>query len=407
MIYAAVIGFGTVGSGVVDIIEQNQEQIRRAVPEGIYVKYILDIRDFPDSPYADRVVHDIETVVNDPEISIICETMGGKEPARTFSQMALEKGISVCTSNKELVAAFGPSLIRTAREHNCSYFFEASVGGGIPLIRPLLDCLAQEDVTSITGILNGTTNYILTKMDRDGEEYAPMLREAQKLGYAERNPDADVEGHDAGRKIAILSSLMCGKNVPYESIYVEGISGITAEDFLYAGAMGCSIRLLGVCRKTPDGLSVLTAPFLVKEGHPLYAVSDVFNGVVIHGNMVDDVMFYGRGAGKLPTGSAVVGDMITAAREKEAGHFTPVLWSEEAEPMQSFEKHACPFLVRISAGLKEKAKTAFSGHIEKILELKEHPQEFAVLTDIMTEKEFREAAESLEIHGRIRVLTQE
>ncbi|HAB93589.1 MAG TPA: homoserine dehydrogenase, partial [Lachnospiraceae bacterium] len=202
MINMAVLGFGTVGSGVVELIDRNQEVIRRSVPEGIFVKYILDLRDFPESPYRDRVTHEFQDILDDSEISVICETMGGKEPAFTFSKKALERGISVCTSNKELVAAHGPELLKIAAEHSCSYMFEASVGGGIPLIRPIRACLTQENITSIFGILNGTTNYIMTRMEKAGLSFDTALKEAQENGYAERNPEADVEGHDACRKIA-------------------------------------------------------------------------------------------------------------------------------------------------------------------------------------------------------------
>ena len=299
MIQMAVLGFGTVGGGVVEVIDRNQDVIRKTVPEGIFVKYILDLRDFPGSPYNDRVTHDYQDILGDDEISVICETMGGREPAYTFTKKALERGISVCTSNKELVAAHGPELLEIARNHNCSYLFEASVGGGIPLIRPINACLRQEDITAVFGILNGTTNYILTRMEKSGLTFEDALKEAQEKGYAERNPAADVEGHDACRKIAILSSLISGKTVRYEDIPCEGISNITTADFSYARSIKRAIKLLGVSRKLADGgISVRTAPFLVREDHPLHSVQDVFNGVFVHGNMVDDLMFYGRGAGK-------------------------------------------------------------------------------------------------------------
>ena len=243
MIQMAVLGFGTVGGGVVEVIDKNQDVIRKTVPEGIYVKYILDLRDFPGSPYNDSVTHDYQDILDDPDISVICETMGGREPAYTFTKKALERGISVCTSNKELVAAHGPELLEIAKEHNCSYLFEASVGGGIPLIRPINACLTQEDITAVFGILNGTTNYILTRMEKSGLSFENALREAQEKGYAERNPAADVEGHDACRKIAILSSLISGKTVRYEDIPCEGISRVTTVDFGYARSMNRAIRL--------------------------------------------------------------------------------------------------------------------------------------------------------------------
>ena len=403
MIQAAVMGFGTVGAGVVDILENNQDRIRRAVPEGIHVKYILDIREFPDSPYADRVVHDINIILNDPEIKLICETMGGKEPARTFTQNALEKGISVCTSNKELVAAFGPELLKTAREHQCSYLFEASVGGGIPLISPMLECLAQEDITRIVGILNGTTNYILTKMEREGADFDTVLKEAQELGYAERNPAADVEGHDAGRKISILTSLYCGKTVVYENISVEGITKITPEDFLYAHAVGCTIKLLGLSERSGDSVTVMTAPFMVRDNHPLCAANDVFNAVLVHGTMVDDLMFYGRGAGKLPTGSAVVADMIHEA--KSIGQTLLIPWDAEPMKLADPKKRTGRFFLRLDRDQKKDAELVFAGSLSSICNLEECPDEFAVVTEAMTEEEFDRKAASLSgIRSFIRLL---
>ena len=393
MIQAAVMGFGTVGAGVVDILENNQDQIRRAVPEGIHVKYILDIREFPDSPYADRVVHDINIILDDPEIKIVCETMGGKEPARTFTSRALERGISVCTSNKELVAAFGPQLLKTAKEHQCSYMFEASVGGGIPLISPLMECLAQEDITSIIGILNGTTNYILTKMEREGADFDTVLKEAQDLGYAERNPAADVEGHDAGRKIAILSSLVCGKTVAYEDILVEGITKITPEDFRYANKLGYTIKLLGMSEKGENGLTVMVSPFLVKTDHPLCAANDVFNAIMLHGTMVDNVMFYGRGAGRLPTGSAVVADIIHEA--KHVGKTFPITWEEEKVELSDPRERSGKFFIRLDAAQKAAAEQIFAGSISEIIVLDSLKEEFALLTDPMTEKAFDEKTASL------------
>ena len=324
-------------------------------------------------------------------------------PARTFSMKALEKGISVCTSNKELVEAFGPELIEAAREHSCSYLFEAAVGGGIPLLRTLQQSLCQEDISSIEGILNGTTNYILTKMEHLGTPYGEALSQAQKLGYAERNPAADVEGHDTGRKIAILSSLASGKTVRYADIYTEGITEISNKDFLYARAAGYCIRLLGIYRKEEDGIQVLTAPFLVKEGHPLYAVEDVFNGVLLHGNMVDDVMFYGRGAGKLPTGSAVVSDVMHAA--KSVGKTIPCTWNgSEVMTPKAHEDFVCRFLVRVAKEDEEKTKAAFGEKVEKCVELDSLPEECAFFTAPMSEAAFLSCVEGEKVLGRIRVL---
>ncbi len=404
MVEIAILGFGTVGSGVAEVIDKNQEDIRQQFPEGIHVKYILDLRDFPDSPYHDRVVHDFDIILQDPEIKVICETMGGKEPAHTFSKKALEKGISVCTSNKELVAAFGPELLETAKANACSYLFEASVGGGIPIIRPLNTCLVQEHIDAITGILNGTTNYILTRMDREGADFDAVLRDAQDKGYAERNPEADIEGHDCCRKIAILSSLMCGKTVHYEDIHCEGISSITAADFDYARSMGMSIKLLGISRRneTDDSIFVITAPFLVQQEHPLYSVSDVFNAVYVHGNMVDNLMFYGRGAGKNPTASAVVADVVDAARN--AGTTVGCTWSSESVAVSDYKAICRRMFVRVSFAEKELAQQLFGEDIEKV-RCESAVDEFAFLTAPISEEEFdQKAAQLSTLKNKIRLL---
>lgn len=309
MINIAILGLGTVGSGVKEVVEQNHAQIKKALGDSLHVKYILDIRDIPGA------VKDINVIVNDPDVKVVCETMGGKEPAYTYTHMALEHGISVCTSNKELVDAHGVELSAIAREHNCSYLFEASVGGGIPIIRPLRESCGHEYISRIAGILNGTCNYILTNM-KSGKNFDDALREAQEKGFAERNPAADIEGHDTARKIAILASLVSGKKVSYEQVSCEGITNITTEDFAEAERRGMSIKLLGVY--DASGPYVNVAPYLVPNNSPLYGVNDVFNGIMVTGNQVDNLMFYGRGAGKLPTASAVVSDVIECA--KSIGH---------------------------------------------------------------------------------------
>ena len=397
MIQIAILGFGTVGSGIAELIDLNQEAIKRRVPQGIRVKRILDLRDFPGSPYADRVTHDYEEILADPEISVICETMGGKEPAYTFSRKALEKGISVCTSNKELVAAHGPELIRTAREHGCSYLFEASVGGGIPIIRPMNEALAQENITSIVGILNGTTNYIMTRMEKSGAGFAEALREAQEKGYAERNPEADVEGHDACRKIAILSSLMCGRTVRYEDIPCEGISKITTEDFRYARAMGMAIKLLGVSRRGADGsFYVRTAPYMVSASHPLHGVEDVFNAVYVHGNTVDNLMFYGRGAGKFPTASAVVADVIDCA--VNAGRSVSCRWEPEIMELTDPQTEEYRYFVRLAGTDPQKAAQLF-GEIAPVSAAGANGAEAVFVTPVMTEKAFMAAKAAAEESG--------
>lgn len=404
MIQIAVLGFGTVGSGVVELIDKNHEAIESTFPEGIHVKHILDLRDFPGSPYQDRVTHDFDEILSDPEIRIICETMGGKEPAYTFSRKALSRGISVCTSNKELVAAHGPELIRIARENNCNYLFEASVGGGIPIIRPMNTSLTAERITSIIGILNGTTNYIMTRMEKDNLSFDDALKEAQDNGYAERNPEADIEGHDACRKIAILSSLMCGKTVRYEDIPCEGITKITKTDFGYARSMHMAIKLLGVSQREEagDDLHVRTAPFLVPEDHPLSTVSDVFNAVFVHGNMVDDVMFYGRGAGKFPTASAVVSDVIDSARH--LGRHVVMYWDQESKPLANPREEIHRFFVRVGS-IDYKAVDDLFGDVKFVTSDSPVDGEKAFVTERISEKEFREKCKFLrDLRQSIRIL---
>ena len=286
MINVAVLGYGTVGSGVVEVIEKNKDMVNKKSAQELKVKYILDLRDFPGDPYEDKVIHDFNTILHDDSVTIVCETMGGVGAAYQFTKQALERGKSVCTSNKELVAKHGPELLQIAREHNCNYLFEASVGGGIPIIRPLNYSLTAEKIEAINGILNGTTNYILSKMEKEGADFAAVLKEAQDKGYAERNPEADVEGYDACRKIAILSSLMFSKNVDSEKVPTEGITKITAADFEYANATDHTIKLLGRSRAIDDNTAeVMVAPFLLSKEHPLAMVHGVFNAVFVTGNM--------------------------------------------------------------------------------------------------------------------------
>lgn len=390
MIQIAVLGYGTVGSGVVEVIETNKTDINKKAADVLAVKYILDLRDFPGDPYESKVVHDFNMILNDPEVKIICETMGGTKPAYDFTKQALLLGKSVCTSNKELVAAHGPELIKIAKENHCNYLFEASVGGGIPIIRPLNYSLTAEHIDGITGILNGTTNYILTKMDREGADFEDVLKEAQDKGYAERNPEADVEGYDACRKIAILSSLMSGKNVCYEDIYTEGITKISSADFMYAKQMNKSIKLLALSRDTQEGFFAMVAPFLISREHPLYSVNDVFNAVYVHGNMLGDSMYYGRGAGKLPTASAVVSDVVDCARHQ--GKTIMCFWDEERVKVTDIGLAKRKFFVRVSADKREAAMAAFGALAEINVGITE---EFAFMTQIMSEKEFAENIEKL------------
>ena len=398
MVQVAVLGYGTVGSGVVEVLENNKEKITPRAGEELNVKYILDLRDFPGDPYENKVVHDVNVILEDPEVKVICETMGGVEPAFTFSKKALMAGKSVCTSNKELVAAHGPELLRLAKENKCNYMFEASVGGGIPIIRPMNNALTAEKIESIHGILNGTTNYILTKMDKEGADFADVLKEAQEKGYAERNPEADVEGHDACRKIAILSSLMTGKYVKYQDIYTEGITKITSVDFKYAKVLSKSIKLLAMSKDEGDGYVAMVAPCMISQEHPLFCVSDVFNAVFVHGNMLGDAMFYGRGAGKQATASAVVADVIDCARH--LGTTITCLWDDEAVALKDYKNSAKKFFVRVKNEGADRAASLF-GYIEKMVVT---DGEFGFVTEVMTEKEFASKAEQLpEMITRIRV----
>ena len=388
MIKIAVLGYGTVGSGVVEVIEKNRDVVNKKSGEELEVKYILDLLDFPDDPYADKVVHDFGQILADDEIKIICETMGGVGKAYEFTRAALSAGKSVCTSNKELVAAHGPELLALAKEHKCNYLFEASVGGGIPIIRPLNYSLTAERIEAITGILNGTTNYILSKMEYEGADYDAVLKAAQDKGYAERNPEADVEGHDACRKIAILSSLMTGKNVDYRKIYTEGITKVEPRDFEYAKQLGMSIKLLAVSKDVEGKTLAMVSPFLIERDHPLHMVNGVFNAVFVRGNMLGDSMYYGRGAGKLPTASAVVSDVIDCARH--IGKVLMCFWDAEEAELLSIDQIKRRFFFRVKADGEAKARALFGEGIQEI-RLPSAEQEYGFITPVMTEAAFADS----------------
>lgn len=389
MIQIAVLGYGTVGSGVVEVLNTNKDIIARKTGEEIQVKYVLDLRDFPGDPIQEKVVHDFEIIVNDPEIRVVAEVMGGVHPAYTFTKRALEAGKSVCTSNKELVARHGAELMKTAKEHHVNYLFEASCGGGIPIIRPLNSSLPGDQIDEITGILNGTTNYILTKMIQEGSEFDEALREAQEKGYAERNPEADVEGFDACRKIAILSSVAFGRQVSFEDVYTEGITKISAADIKYAKAMDSSIKLLASSRRVGDDVYAMVSPVLVEKEDPLFSVNGVFNAIFVHGNMLGDAMFYGSGAGKLPTASAVVGDIVDEAKNRNTDVMAS--WSEEKLNLSDIGNSRKKFFVRVSGEAEkelDKIKAVF-GPVEPVV-LEELPGELGFVTQEMTEAEFEE-----------------
>lgn len=395
MISVAVLGYGTVGSGVVEVFRLNQEKIDRCAGDQVRIKYVLDLRDFPEDPVQKLIVHDFEQIVNDDSIDVVVEVMGGVDPAYSFVKRSLEAGKNVVTSNKALVAAHGAELLKIAKEHHVNYLFEASVGGGIPIIRPLVSSLTADEIEEITGILNGTTNYMMTKMFYEGADYGEVLKEAQDNGFAERNPEADVEGMDACRKIAILSSIVSGKQVDFSDIYTEGITKITAQDMQYARQMDMVIKLLATMKRDGDKIEAIVAPFLLTAEHPLASVNGVFNAVFVHGNALGDAMFYGSGAGKMPTASAVTADIVEAARYKNQTLCD--YWSEEKLELESRMDVKRTFFVRM-AGEKcqyeELIRKTF-GHVHYV-ESDICKGEFAFVTEVMKEGEYEAAASGFE-----------
>ena len=385
----AIMGYGTIGSGVAEVLEVNRDVIAKRCQEPLELKYVLDLRDFAGDPIADKVVHDYKVIAEDPEVAIVVETMGGVEPAYTFVKAMLEKGKHVATSNKALVADRGAELIEIARAHKVNFLFGASVGGGIPIIRPLQSCLTGDVIERITGIINGTTNYMMTKMTREGSDFDEVLADAQDKGYAEKDPTADIEGYDACRKIAILTSLVCGKQVDYQDIPTEGISHITATDIRYANAMGRAIKLLADSKMSGDTYSVRVAPFLLLPDHPLYHVDGVFNAIFVHGNMLGDGMFYGSGAGKLPTASAVVADMVDMAKHIDKNIY--LRWDKEkmilADPMEQRYR----YFVRAEDDM-DAVKAAF-GDVEVVDAGVSGENGF--VTGEMSEREYRQRAGKL------------
>lgn len=313
MVSIALLGFGTVGSGVAEVLTDNKELIKKRTGLDIDIKYILDLREFPEHPLGNRIVHDISVILNDPEISIVVEMMGGVHPAYDFSIAAIKAGKNVVTSNKAVVAEYGPELLSEASSRGLRYLFEASVGGGIPIIRPLTELSAENDISEIVGILNGTTNYILTAMKERGVSFEEALKNAQSLGYAEADPTADVDGYDTCRKICILSAVAFGNLVNYENVKTVGIRNVTLDDINRAEADGCSVKLIARALKLGDKVMITVEPYLVKNSCPLSSISDVFNGILVKGQVCGELMFYGKGAGKLPTAGAVVSDIIDIA----------------------------------------------------------------------------------------------
>lgn len=402
-IAAAVMGYGTIGSGVVEVLEKNRDVVAKSAGKEIEVKYVLDLREFAGTSVEHKIIHDINVIAEDPEVRIVVETMGGVHPAYEFVKNCLLAGKHVVTSNKALVAACGTELLEIAREKQVNFLFEASTGGGIPIIRTLYRSLSGERIEEITGILNGTTNYILTKMDRYGETFEDALKEAQDLGYAERNPEADVEGYDTCRKIAILTAMATGKEVDFEDIYTEGITKITDIDFKYAEKLGMSVKLFGSSRIEGDRVTAFVAPVMIGPDNPLYGVNDVYNGILVKGNMLGTSMYFGSGAGKLPTASAVVADMIEAAVYSEEN--IPLGWTGEKQDIEPISSGTFRYFVRIDGtALPETEKLCQLLQAEKRIEIPGLP-EVGILTSPMTEAEFNQKKEC--ISGIISIIRAE
>ena len=402
MTKVAILGFGTVGSGVAEVLSKNSQGIARRSGGEIQVKYILDVRDFPDSPFKDCFVKDFSIIENDPEVEVVVETIGGAKVALEFTTRALKAGKSVVSSNKELVATHGYELLQLAKANGVSYLFEASVGGGIPILRPLTNCLSANEVEQITGILNGTTNYILTRMIKAGVTFVQALKEAQDNGYAEKDPTADVDGHDACRKICILSALACGQHVYPQQVPTQGIREVTLADVAYADSCGYKIKLLGRCLREPEGkVCAFVAPHLVSCENPLAGVEDVFNAIAVTGNAVGDVMFYGRGAGKLPTASAVVADVIDIARDPKRDRGNQ--WGPGSEDLVvSSDSLTSRWYVRANLSM-DQARLA-CGEILPLARSGAPAQEAAFLTQPMTYPQLMDRLAGVETCSVFRVL---
>jgi len=399
----AVMGYGTVGSGVVEVIETHKEIIqKRTGGEALEVAHILDLRDFPDDPHGELFTKDFNDILNDEEVKVVAETMGGVNPAFDFTMALFKAGKSVVTSNKELVAQKGPALLQTAKEHGVNYLFEASVGGGIPIIRPMSQCLAANNIEAVAGILNGTTNFILTKMIEDGMEFADALKLAQDNGYAEKDPTADIEGFDACRKVCILASLAFGKHVYPNQVATEGISNISLEDVSYISSIGGVIKLLGQIKYIDaESIAACVSPAIVFHGSQLASVNGVFNAILVRGDAVGDVCFYGPGAGKLPTASAVVADMVDAAKHIKRRKIFG--WED------GFEKYVVdyrkvlqmPFYVRAKSS-ESKVKAVF-GDVKFLQRVGQPSDEVAFITDSMTENELDRKLEGIQVLNKIKV----
>ena len=404
MKYAALLGFGVVGSGTAEVLTHNRALIEARVGEPIRIKYILDLRDFPDSPFRNLITHDFQVILNDPEVSVVAEMMGGAHPAYDFTKALLEAGKSVVTSNKQVVATFGTELLALARTHGVSYLFEASVGGGIPVIRPLREDLAQNHIRSVSGILNGTTNYILTEMETKGTPFADVLRDAQEKGYAEKDPTADIEGPDAARKTVILAAMAFAKRIDPDSIHCEGITRVTADDAALARAMGGAVKLIGYASRDAQTGKILAmvSPRFVPGGNPLAGVSGVFNGILVSADMVGEVMFYGPGAGKLPTASAVVSDIMEATHADPAA--APVWQDASADDVTEFAASVCRNLLVFDAPAE--AADSLAAHFGGAEAVRHQPGRLSFVTPALSEQEIaaRIATAGFPAVSRLRVL---
>ncbi|MDD3192246.1 MAG: homoserine dehydrogenase [Oscillospiraceae bacterium] len=408
MIKIALMGHGVVGSGVAEILEEKKQSLAQKAGDALYCAKILDLREFPDTPYADRFTKDFNDIAEDESIQIVVEAMGGLHPAYEFVKACLEKGKNVVTSNKELVAEKGAELLAVAKAKNVNFFFEASVGGGIPIIRPMHLCLAANRIDEIYGILNGTTNFILTKMIQEQMTFDAALSLAQQLGYAEKNPAADIDGIDACRKICILASLAFGRHVYPQEVYTEGISNITLEDVAYARNGGYVVKLIGQAKRLPDGKSqVMVSPALVPVENQLSRVDDVFNSVLIKGDETGEVMFYGKGAGKLPTASAVVADVVHIAKSPSTSQ--SLIWEDSAaDTVADASAYRNAFYYRLQGPISKEQIEALWGTVTVLSRQGQPTGEVAFLTGVMPESQAESAEKKLagkaELLGKIRLL---
>ena len=398
----AILGFGVVGGGVADLLVENSALTKELGGDEINIKYILDLRDFPDSPFADRVVHDFDIIVSDPEVDCVVEVMGGSHPAYEYTIGSLKAGKSVITSNKEVVARYGDEFLAIAKENGVCYRFEAAVGGGIPVISPMISFIGQNKITEVRGILNGTTNYILTKMFSYGKSFDESLKDAQAFGYAERNPDADVLGIDACRKIAILTALVTGKLLDTDKIHTEGITAIRSEDVKAADKMGMKIKLLGRYIMTANGMQVIVAPFMLNDSSPLSTVSGVYNAVEVIGQPIGNVMFYGQGAGAGATASAVVGDLMQIMRSGTS--YAEPTWEKSDEGLIDFALFEAKHYIALSGIDVDKIKAQLSD-----VEIIDAEKEIKLITGLLSEEKITEViknltAEGARIKSRIRLI---